>query len=188
MTLYYLLSILFRATSGFKNGAYYGKKEVLMTFLTLLLLGITLTTGILVGGWIQWLYFLPVVPIVWIYAAFLFKKSKWIHAAETFITGLYTLALAFVDLPAAILSVYPGLVLHKIGVNTIAGLPVFYEGTDDPTGKTYNIFLFGKEFHIPRLNFQIRAVLAILSVFGWMAYISYIKPFSLTTILHYVFN
>jgi len=169
----YLLSILFRALSGVQNGFYYGKNMLGVSMTTMTLIFISFLTILVWDTPALATYTLAFSMgfCAWLYFVFLSKQGDKIHLVETLLTGSYTLAIAFLDIPTAILSVYPGLVLHKMGVNYLGGWPVFYEGTDDPKGKYYSIYIFGKQIKIPRTNFKIRFILAVLSIALYILYL-----------------
>lgn len=62
---------------------------------------------------------------------------------------------------------YPALILHKGFVNYGGGHPFFYYGTDDTTGKTFNIPLLN--IKVKREPLYVRLLLAVISV-GFIIY------------------
>jgi hypothetical protein len=80
---------------------------------------------------------------------------------SVFYSGLCAVS-GLVPLLACILAVYPGVLLQKIAINLLSGLPWNAEQTDDETGATYGIPSLG--IKIPRLNFTKRIVFAAISL------------------------
>ena len=92
---------------------------------------------------------------------------KWrsdIHLWENFITAgfLFGAVLAGVNILLVVLSVYPGLILHKGAVNIGSGLRFFDARTDDASGKTYSLPFLG--INVPRLSTRWRVALAMGSI------------------------
>lgn len=87
-----------------------------------------------------------------------------IHLHETITTGAFVLALcaAGCNMVLVACSVYPGLIVHKALINAGSGKPWNYHGTDDPTGKTFNIPTLG--IRIPRESHKARMILAGISL------------------------
>lgn len=179
--LLFTLLILFRALAGWQNGLGYAKKLKLSYFFyalqAVLLLGASLWIMKIHGpGWqsVVGCLLLIVSFAAAIAVDLVFKKEftgTWadIHFWEMFKTGGVTLAALFInsDLIPIALSVYPGLILHKAGVNLPLGLSFFYHGTDDATGATFSIPLLG--WKIKRMGTRGRIIIAVASVAGMVA-------------------
>jgi hypothetical protein len=167
----FLLHIALRATSGFQNGAGYGKHNIAMIGTTTAIALITLYTFVFTLT-TQWAILLIATFTANIAMPIIFQKKayKWIHLTESILTASFALALLIeYPIPTAS-SVYPGLLLHKIGVNTMAGNKWNYNGTDDPTGKTWTLHIFRWSISIPRLSFNTRIILAALSIVAFIIY------------------
>lgn len=102
------------------------------------------------------------------------SKNKYIadlHLKTTlesiFFSGLCAVS-GLVPLLACLFAVYPGVILQKIAINLLSGLPWNAEKTDDETGRTYGIPSLG--IKIPRLNFQKRIILATISIVAAIIY------------------
>lgn len=180
MILFSLL-VLFRALAGWQNGLGYAKKIKASFFLYVLL-------AVLCAGGVAWLLLaqkptwisyvacvlmaLSFVSALAIHRIFIgeFKGNYAdIHFWEMFKTGGVTLAAVAInsDLIPIALSVYPGLILHKAGVNLPLGLGFFYHGTDDETGATFSIPLLG--WKVKRMSTRTRIIIAVASVAGMVA-------------------
>ena len=102
------------------------------------------------------------------------SKNKYIndlHLKTTLESAFYSGLCAvsgFAPLAACVLAIYPGVLLQKIAINLLSGLPWNAEKTDDETGRTYGIPSLG--IKIPRLNFQKRIILATISIVAAIIY------------------
>ena len=167
---------IFRALSGLQNGLGYGRHRLARAIVSIIMLLDIAALAIylhLIGilPWQHWLalgcLLISAVGSFGVEDNFnkrldLFKRD--IHFWELLATGGVTLAsiLMGLDLIGIACSVYPGLVLHKGFVNVCSGLGWWYHGTDDATGKTFNVPLLG--IRVPRLSLKGRIALALLSL------------------------
>ena len=154
--LAFIFLLLYRAASGLQNGLGYGKKKQRIIG-TAFLVGATIFTDFYLNA-----QPLPVVAkfagytlsIIAAVAAILVEVSFWekakgnffdIHFWESITTSFITMAWICTggNLIMIICSVYPGLILHKGFVNIFHGHQFFYQGTNDPTGRTFSLPLFG---------------------------------------------
>lgn len=99
----------------------------------------------------------------------LFWGRPWafdIHANEYLARMFFVLAMVVggYDLMSIACSNYPGLLFHKGLVNKGNGLKMFDNRTDDPTGKTFGMKIFGRSIKVPRTTWKTRIVFAIVSV------------------------
>ena len=165
----FLLHMLFRALSGIQNGLFYGRQLQIMLLVSLFMVGLIVYMYKNLkpksrNKWIQRVYVALllsslIATAIMVYVLW-FRMYHYIHLVEYFVTGGVALSLMLVDWKAALLSGYIGLVLHKIGVNLPSGLPWNYNGTDDPTGSTVGVYIFGWLIHLPRTNFKTRLIIA----------------------------
>lgn len=179
--LLFSLLILFRALAGWQNGLGYAGKIKASFFLYVLLAVLCAGGAAWLGvvqkaSWISFvaclLFALSFISALAIHRIFIgeFKGNYAdIHFWEIFKTGGVTLAALAInsDLIPIALSVYPGLLLHKAGVNLPLGLGFFYHGTDDATGATFSIPLLG--WKVKRLSKRGRIIIAAASVAGMVA-------------------
>ncbi len=87
----------------------------------------------------------------------------WTWLEQTALAGMYLFGFgSWHILLVLAFSVYPSVVLQKMLINGLSGLPVLYEGTDDPTGATWGLPSLG--IKIRRSGFKIRILLAVLSL------------------------
>lgn len=150
----------FRSLAGVQNGQGYGKNNGfrVATAIVLTMLYVPVTV-LLVQKNINTIWFfnhnirmyLGLIAIllgilgVWGVDNSFSKRYKWlpqdIHFWEEFKTGGITFAffLGGWDFWLIISHVYPALILHKGFVNLGGGHRFFYYGTNDATGKTFNI-------------------------------------------------
>lgn len=64
-----------------------------------------------------------------------------------------------------LLAVSPAAFLQKFFINKIPGLKWNYAGTDDASGKTWGMNLFGKRIKIPRLgNMKVKLIIALVCI------------------------
>lgn len=167
---------IFRALSGLQNGLGYGRRQLARAIISILML-------LNVAALSIYLHLLPLLPWQhWLalccllisaigtlgvednFSARLQLFRQDIHFWELLATGGVTLAciLMGLDLIGIACSIYPGLILHKGFVNTCSGLNWWYHGTDDATGKTFNVPLLG--IRIPRMTLRLRIIFAAVSI------------------------
>ena len=194
--LIFIIAIVFRTLSGFQNGAGYGQRTWALFSITFVMI---------LACWLM-AYLLPGIPRVLFLVSMLAsglimyllhdrKFYKWVHTVETILTGSFILALLLVSFWPVVFAHFIGMTGHKVGVNVLKGDPWNYNGTNDKSGKTWNVpvldSLIGKrilapwirnkkfslwhtipkEYNIPRLSFNIRLVLAALSLVGFLLWI-----------------
>lgn len=162
-----LFTICFRVVSGAQNGAFYARRHVLGAFISVVMMFVSLASMAMLPAWVPWLLaIVAAIGTVGIYLSF--ARPGWrfadVHLYELITTGAYTLAWCAADANILLIAagVYPSLLLHKGMVNIGGGHPFLYHGTNDATGSTYALPLFG--WHIPRTSLKARLVLAGLSL------------------------
>jgi hypothetical protein len=165
----FILHFLFRSLSGFHNGSWYGRRDVPAWIFGMAqnsVLG--LSFGLLVGNEAGWLLYVSILlcvvalaGIIILHLLMMVGAYRHVHLLETVITGSFTVLLLLNgNLAGVLLSLYPGLVLHKIGVNVMAGNKWNYWGTDDPDGKYFSI----GRLKIPRTPQWVRYAMAGVSL------------------------
>lgn len=64
-----------------------------------------------------------------------------------------------------LLAVSPSAFLQKMFINTLIGVGWDYKGTDDRSGRTWGMTLFGKRIKVPRLaNMKVKLVIALICI------------------------
>lgn len=158
----FLLKILHSAVSGWQNGAGYGKHWGLFSLFSLAELITPYLTWKKMKTWQKVMCILSSIGTLMTVASFIFPPAKLldIHLWETVATSFYSLSQVSTWKEAAIilLATYPGLVLHKIGVNIGGGNKWNYNGTDNVTGATVKI----AGVNVPRLTFNNRIIIALI--------------------------
>jgi len=166
----FLLAIAFRTLSGFQNGFGYSRKsQSLITATAGMILVAVLTGWLYEPKWYVWILLgiavLAALVLVWVFLPTV--KGKHIHNAETVCTGAYIVALLILDPIPVLFAHFPGMLLHKIGVNVPDPRnPWNYNGTNDPSGKTVLIF----NINWWRSSFRARMILAVVSVVGFVVW------------------
>ena len=171
----FTLHVLFRALSGLQNGLYYGRQIWPMLGVSLFMLGLIAYMWYAFEPKKKWARIaykglLIASAIATVIMAWGLYTGAWryIHLVEYFVTGGVALALLLIDWKATALSLYVGLLLHKMLVNIPAGLAWNFNGTDDPTGATVGVWIFGMLVKLPRTNFQTRIIIAAVSVAAFL--------------------
>ena len=147
---------LYRFVSGLQNGLGYSQNDF-QPLATVALILSTLALGV-------YAWFIPLSILLKVVATLLALASAAsalmvqlsfrpipdlpifdVHFWETLTTAFVTLAWIFLggNILLIVASVYPGLILHKAMVNVFTGNPFFYQGTNDPTGRTFDLPVLG---------------------------------------------
>ena len=100
------------------------------------------------------------------------RLHTWTFWEQVFALVLWVL-LGWKAALAAILATYPALIAQKVTINLFSGLKWNDERTDDPTGKTYGLPIFGIVVKVPRIRHYVRMSFAILSVVVFFVVITY---------------
>ena len=176
--------ILNRALSGIVNGLFYAGNPLSWAVLGLLIAftGYFLIHD-LVLNWCELSKFNRIMSILGIIGSitslimvgisFRFPKSKlsdihlWTFSSQTTIAGTQTMSSKkwWKNLWWQLLAVSPAAFLQKLFINIIPGAKWNYSGTDDVTGKTWGMKLFGKHIKVPRLgNMKVKLGIGIICV------------------------
>lgn len=184
MILLFFCFLMHRFLSGWRNGLIYREGERARDVVTGIALAMPLMPLIAVWGaaylhpwpfgekyalWIVaggWLFgtlatIVAVLPHWGVNNRFVADLHLWTLAEQTAFSGLLCAVGPF-GLIAAVCGVYPAVVVQKITINLISGLPWNYHGTDNPTGETFGVPALG--IQVPRMGFNIRIVLAVVSL------------------------
>lgn len=166
----FIYLFLYRSLSGLQNGLGYAKKDKqrftvssVLSFGTLFIMFLCLHSFIA-----TFLCILSLIAI-WLQDNSFSKRIKElkpnIHLYELLLTSGVTLALtvANYNLIDILCHVYPAMIFHKGFVNLGSGLKFFDYRTNDPTGRTYDINIFGITINIPREPKEVRYTLATAS-------------------------
>lgn len=159
--LAFVMGVMYRAISGLQNAYGYAKSLGLMWLATnIVILGIWVSAAAFIGKiWILILLLVGTFGIVMVGVAFRYRGKYDIHFWEMVEASAFQLVIIFINPLAGILSVYPGLLLHKGFINLSFHKPFLYHGTEDPEGKFFTVF----GIKIPRLPRWWRLVAAGLS-------------------------
>lgn len=187
MIIFWITYILHRALSGVRNGMIYdgGNRARNAVFIPTIGLWITPLIAIMQAYMSQpWQFLLPQARLLWSilvgyialgvvsYMAISRLRGRHRYPAArlhtwTFFEQVFASALWFLfgweATLAAILAVYPALVIQKAIINRFSLLPWNDERTDDPTGKTYALPLWGITIAVPRIRHRWRMAFAIIS-------------------------
>lgn len=180
---------LFRILSGGQNGLGYDKDKNRWMATAVLVLSLIGAFFLLTYCYSakDWLYVFAILYLLVSLAGVLgvensfSKQIEWvpidIHFWELFATGGVTLAFAAMDANLIMIaaSIYPALIIHKGLINIGSGKGFWYEGTDDPTGKTFSIPLL--EWKIRRLDNEFRITMAVSSII--LAILVYVYDWSI---------
>lgn len=184
MWIWFVLLVNFRAVGGLRNGLGYGKmplpRKICAWLLTAVAIGLAgwvwrhaqaslqlnaHSTTLIAGG----LALMAALGGVWGAEAYFAGRSrqrifKDLHFWEMLIQPAFMAlaVLAGADVLYVLASVYPGLILHKGFVNIPDGNSFWYYGTDDATGKTFNLPILN--IRIPRNTLAVRLYLSAASV------------------------
>lgn len=160
--LAFIMGFLYRAISGLQNAYGYAKaigKMWLVTCITIL--AMWLSAADFIGQiWILIFIILGTGGIVMVGVAFVNRGKFDIHFWEMFESFGFQVVVLAVNPLAGLLSVYPGLLMHKGFINLAFKKPFFYHGTEDPKGRFFTVF----GMKIPRAPRWVRWVAASLSV------------------------
>lgn len=186
----YFLFIINRALSGIVNGLFYAGSRWLFPVMVIFM-GLTLFQLIIDANWHGltkfqfWMSILGIaaslISIVLLGVSFKFPKFKfndihlWTWVNQTAISGTYFFQ-KYKNWKWLLLAIYPAVFLQKLFINLLSGLRWDYIGTDDVTGKTWGMKIFGRKVKIPRLfrgNMYLRLGLALLSI---SVFIFLVKP------------
>ena len=92
----------------------------------------------------------------------------WTWSSQTTITGTQTITTQdkwWKNIWWQLLAVSPSAFLQKVFINIIPGNKWNYSGTDDVTGKTWSMKIFGKKIKVPRLgNMKVKLIIAVVCV------------------------
>lgn len=184
MWIWFFLLVNFRAIGGLRNGLGYGQipvaRKVCAWLLTAIAVGLAgwayrhtrmtldlnaYSTSLIAAG----LALLAGLGGIWGAEAYFTGKStqrifRDLHFWELLIQPAFMVlaVLAGADVIYVAASVYPGLILHKGFVNIPDGNSFWYYGTDDATGKTFNLPILN--IRIPRNTLAVRLYLAGASI------------------------
>lgn len=176
------LFIANRGLSGIVNGLFYAGKRLWFPALILLTLftGFQLITN-LIGHWPEMSKLQRILSVLGVIGSlvssvlvgFSFTKGLdihlWTFMNQTSIASTYMITERkgkwWKNWWWLLLAVSPAAFLQKFFINKIPGLKWNYAGTDDATGKTWGMNLFGKRIKIPRLgNMKVKLIIAIVCI------------------------
>lgn len=157
--------------AGAKNGSYYARKtEHNMWWI----LSIFIVTGFYVLYNDKIWLILPILgALLWQVMVFEKNIGKQIHLSDRVLSFTIrgSMVLCGANLIMMVLSSFLTMVAFKMPINLYIGRKPIeaVDGTDDPTGKTVDIWIFGKQYHIPRLsNGYHQLALGIAGTIVWL--------------------
>lgn len=181
--------LLFKLIEGAKNGAFYDNNRLERNIYMIWLLLITIAYAI---SFINPLWLIPFVLIlVWQYIIFEKDWGKQIHLSENVLSSYMRviMVLANASIPMMILTTTLQMVCFKLPINAYIGRNLLekVDGTNDVTGKTYNIWIGKYEFHVPRIsNGYIQLYLGIAGLLAWFVLLQLGYTFSIVDIYAYL--
>jgi len=157
--------------AGAKNGSYYAQKaEHNMWWI----LSIFILAGFyILSHDIIWLIFPLLTVLFWQVIVFEKNLGKQIHLSDRALSMTLRGIMVFcgANLIMMVLSSFLTMVAFKMPINLYIGRkPIeVVDGTDNPTGKTVDIWIFGKQYHIPRVsNGYVQLALGVLGTIIWV--------------------
>ena len=180
--------LLFKLIEGAKNGAYYANNRLECVIYQIWLLCITLVYNIAFQQPVMVFVILPIM--IWQYIVFEYNLGKQIHSSEQFLDIALRVFMFFAgaDLFMLILTTYLQNVFFKAPINIYIGRDIIEktDGTNDNTGKSYDIWLFGKQIHIPRIsNGYIQLYLGIAGLLAWFVLLQLGYSFNISNVYAY---
>jgi hypothetical protein len=181
--------LLSKLIAGGKNGAYYAnnriERNIYMIWLICAFIPYSIT-------FTEPIYILPFMAIIiWQYWIFENNISKQIHLSENVLSGYtrFIMILSGASIPMMILTTGLQMVAFKMPINAYIGRDLIekIDGTNDDTGKTYNVWIGKYEFHIPRISNGFAQLYSGIIGFGiWLILIELGLDFTLADILSYL--
>ena len=154
--LEFIIQILTRWLSGVKQAYFYQKKWYEGIYFSLLMLAGYVTWAAINKN--PWGYIVPALAAInyaFLANAFYKDKSKQVHTLEYLGNYIFNFGAFFFggDLLGLIFAIYVGDFLFNLPIQKYFTGNYLNEVaiTDDPTGKTTNFYLFGREFKVPNL-------------------------------------
>ena len=177
--------LLFKVIEGAKNGAYYDNNRLERNIYMIWLLLITIAYTI---SFTNPLWLIPfALIVVWQY--FIFEKDwgKQIHLSENVLSSYMRVIMVIsnASIPMMVLTTTLQMVCFKFPINAYIGRDLLekVDGTNDPSGKTYNVWVDEYELHIPRIaNGYTQLYLGILGLVAWLVLSYYGVDFNLSTL------
>lgn len=146
-----LLGLYFLA--GAKNGSYYAKRD---NHNMMWVLGIFILWGFYVLSMDRiWLIFPVVGVLLWQVQVYVQNNGQGVHLSDRALDLVIRggMILCGADILMLVLTSFATVTLFKIPINLYIGRNWIeaVDGTNDDTGRTVDIWIFGKQYHIPRL-------------------------------------
>jgi len=184
--LHLIFLLIFKIIEGSKNGAYYDKNTVERNVYMMWLLLLTIAYTI---AFTNPLFLIPfVLVMVWQYYIFENHLGKQIHLSENVLSTYTRVIMVFsgASIPMMVLTTTLQMVAFKVPINYYIGRNLIekVDGTNDDSGKTYNVWIGKYEIHVPRIsNGYTQLYLGILGLLAWGILKHYGLDFTLDTIL-----
>jgi hypothetical protein len=164
-----ILSVLF-ALCGAKNVSYYVRNYSL----NFLIIALLMVLCFIIAYWynVGYMAYIVAIFLYWQLHIFSHDLGKQIHLSEYFVSFSIRalLVLCGADILMLILSTYWIETVFKAPINLFIGRKIIekIDSTDDPTGKTVNFYLLGKEYKVPRIsNGYTKLYLGIIGLLIW---------------------
>lgn len=180
-----------RGLSGIVNGLFYAGSKFAWPILILLVAntGFHLISDLKVN-WCELGKFQRIMSVVGIVGTLLslalvgcsfqfpkFKLSEihfWTFASQTGLSGsmFFSKKKPLKTIWWQLLAISPSGFLQKLFINVCSGAKPFFSGTDDATGKSWGMTLFGKRIKVPRLgNMKVKLCIAVFCIIAFLAII-----------------
>lgn len=159
--IYLALFLICKLIAGAKNGSYYARKMTAnATYLILYAVFVALVSILFLDvkywAYISASYFVLSVLVIWQYVIFNTHQSKQIHLSESLLSLTTRLIFIFcgMDILLMILTSWLQDTFFKAPINLYIGRKIIepIDGTNDPSGKTYDIWLGNYQINIPRIS------------------------------------
>lgn len=163
-----LLGLYFLA--GAKNGSYYAKRDGdNMTWV----LGIFIFWGfyVLSAGKV-WLIFPMCLVLLWQTMIYVQNNGQGVHLSDRVLDIVVRggMILCGADIFMLVLTSFATVTAFKIPINLYIGRNWIeaVDGTDNPNGRTVDIWIFGRQWHIPRVsNGWVTLGLGVIGILVW---------------------
>lgn len=178
--------LLSKLIAGGKNGAYYANNRIERNIYMIWLLCAFIPYAL---AFTNPIYILPMFLILaWQYWIFENNKGKQIHLSENVLSGYTRLVMLLggASIPMMVLTTGLQMVAFKMPINVYIGRNLLerVDGTNNATGKTYNVWIGKHEFHIPRIsNGYTQLYLGIIGLGVWLILLELGLDFTLFDII-----
>lgn len=158
------------ALAGAKNGSYYARKEEQNM---MWVLGIFILWGFYVLSADKiWLMFPMVLLLLWQVIIYVQNDGRGIHLSDRAFDVVVRggMILCGADILMLVLTSWATVTVFKIPINLYIGRNWIekVDGTDNPDGRTVDLWIFGRQWHVPRVSDgRVTLMLGVVGVLVW---------------------